>query len=206
MLTCLLRPTSGTAKVAGFDICKQPLEVKARIGYVPDELNLYERLTGLEHLYFVGRMFAMDEDILNYRIAILLDMFELTQKKDDMIVDYSHGMQKKIALACALIHDPEVLFLDEPFSGLDPISSKLCRDLLRALSKEGMTIFLSSHDLELVEKLCDEFAIIDKGRIVTSGTTEIIKNNIGNKNGWLEEIFMEHVKVSTPLDLLKWKK
>ncbi len=207
MLTCLLRPTSGSATVAGFDICREAIKVKSKIGIVPDELNLYERLTGLEHLYFVGRMFGMDEMKLAERVPLLLDLFGLFEKKDEMIIDYSHGMQKKLAIACALVHDPEVLFLDEPFSGLDPISARLCRQLFIELSHDGTTIFLSSHALEVVEKLCDEVAIVNKGEIVTSGSVDDIRKETESKEGSsLEDIFMKLVNASEPRDLLGWKK
>ncbi|MCP4012673.1 MAG: ABC transporter ATP-binding protein, partial [Phycisphaeraceae bacterium] len=163
MLTGLLKITSGSASVLGFDVTTQAVEVKRRIGVVSEELALFDRLTGREYLSFVGRMYGMDRATIRTRGEELLEVMDLDDRKK-LIVDYSHGMQKKLAISAAILHGPELLFLDEPFEGIDAVSSRLIKNILGSLLERQVTIFLTSHILEIVEKLCDQVAIIHHGR------------------------------------------
>ena len=206
MATGLLKPTSGTANVLGYDIAKEPMKIKANIGVLSEDLNLYERLSVSEFLIFVGRIYGMDKDIIEERREELLRLLDLENKENDLVVDCSHGMQKKVALAGALIHNPKILFLDEPFTGIDPISSRTIKDLLESLSKKGTTIFLSSHILEVVEKLCHEVAIINKGTIVGIGSLKKLRKEAKVKeDSSLEDIFLNLVKARPSKGALSWK-
>ncbi|MBC7908926.1 MAG: ABC transporter ATP-binding protein [Pyrinomonadaceae bacterium] len=178
MLTGLLAPTSGRISVLGRDIQTEPLEVKRRIGVVPEDLNLFERLTGAEMLTFTGRMYGLHRQEIAERTAELLDLMELDAEPKKLIVEYSHGMKKKLSLACALIHRPEILFLDEPFEGIDAIASRTLKDLLSRLTARGLTVFLTSHVLEIVERLCTDIAIISAGRLVASGSLDELRRGI----------------------------
>ncbi len=178
MLTGLLAPTSGNIKVLGLDIETQSIEVKRRIGVVPEDLNLFDRLTGVEMLIFTGRMYGLTRAEIAERAEELLALMELDTEPGKLIVEYSHGMKKKLSLACSLIHRPEILFLDEPFEGVDAIASRTLKDLLQRLTERGMTVFLTSHVLEIVERLCTDIAIINKGRLVASGSLDELRRGI----------------------------
>lgn len=197
MLCGQLRPTAGSVTVAGFDMLQQPLDVKRIVGILPEETSLYERLTGREHLEFAGQMYGLSKADAVSRAHNLLDVMELLPDQDKMIVDYSMGMKKKVALACALIHRPRVLFLDEPFNGVDPISVRAIRTVLNQLTQHGTTIFFSSHVMEVVEKLCNRVAIIAHGRIVGEGTIPELRaraQESGSGDSSLEDIFLTLVK------------
>lgn len=170
MIVGLLQPTSGTVRVGGYDVQEQPLLAKSASGYVPDEPNLYAKLTGRELLRFVGDLYGLDRQQVERRIEELLRLFDLTQAAEDTIDSYSHGMQQKIALAAGLIHDPKVLVLDEPTVGLDPKSARLIKDMLRQIATRGAAVFLSTHILEIAERMCDRIGIIDRGRLIAVGT------------------------------------
>jgi ABC-2 type transport system ATP-binding protein len=212
MLTGLLAPTSGQLRVLGRDIMTEPLEVKKRIGVVPEDLNLYERLTGAEMLSFTGRMYGLQPDDIVLRSKELLELMELMEEPKKLIVEYSHGMKKKLSLACALIHRPEILFLDEPFEGVDAIASRTLKDLLSRLTARGLTVFLTSHVLEIVERLCTDIAIIARGQLLASGPLEELRKGIqldGNGTGpvSLEEYFIHVVggtRVGAETDVLQW--
>src|SRR5215213_9813190 len=178
MLTGLLAPTSGTLRVLDLDISSQPMEVKRRIGVVPEDLNLFERLTGAEMLSFTGRMYGLRAEEIAQRSKELLELMELQDEPRKLIIEYSHGMKKKLSLACALIHRPEILFLDEPFEGVDAIASRTLKDLLSRLTARGLTVFLTSHVLEIVERLCTDIAIIAEGRLVAEGPLEELRRGI----------------------------
>ncbi|HEY0077700.1 MAG TPA: ABC transporter ATP-binding protein [Pyrinomonadaceae bacterium] len=178
MLTGLLAPTSGRVRVLGRDLEAEPLEVKRRIGVVPEDLNLFERLTGMEMLTFTGRMYGLTRAEILERGRELLALMELDGEPKKLVVEYSHGMKKKLSLACALIHRPEILFLDEPFEGVDAIASRTLKDLLSRLTARGLTVFLTSHVLEIVERLCTDIAIISKGRLVASGALYELRRGI----------------------------
>jgi len=183
MLTGLLAPSAGSARVLGHDIAREPLEVKRRIGVVPEDLNLFERLTGAEMLSFTGRMYGLGREEIAARSRELLELMELDSEPRRLVVEYSHGMKKKLALACALIHRPEMLFLDEPFEGVDAVASRTLKDLLSRLTARGLTVFLTSHVLEIVERLCTDIAIISGGRLVASGPLEELRRGISVEGG-----------------------
>jgi ABC-2 type transport system ATP-binding protein len=198
MLTGLLAPTSGKLRVLGFDISSQPMEVKRRIGVVPEDLNLFERLTGAEMLSFTGRMYGVPTNEIAHRSKELLDLMDLQDEPKKLIVEYSHGMKKKLSLACALIHRPEMLFLDEPFEGVDAIASRTLKDLLLRLTARGLTVFLTSHVLEIVERLCSDIAIISQGKLLAAGSLDELRKGIrleGDGQGpvSLEEYFIQVV-------------
>lgn len=196
MIVGLLRPTSGSAKVAGYDVQAQPLQAKAASGYVPDTPNLYPKLSGRELLRFVGELYNIDRAQIDRRIKELLKLFDLDHAGDDTIDSYSHGMQQKTAIASALVHDPEVLVLDEPTVGLDPKSARLIKDMLRQMAGRGSAIFLSTHILEIAERMCDRIGIIHNGELIAVGTMEELRNqgqeSTSNLPGGatLEDIFL----------------
>ncbi len=189
MLVGLLRPSSGQAHIGGYDIQGQPLQAKALIGFVPDTPFLYEKLTGLEFLRFVGRLYSLDPQQAGRQAQELLEMFALSERANDLVQGYSHGMRQKLALAAALIHEPRVFFLDEPTVGLDPKSARQVKDLLRQLASRGVCIFMSTHILEIAERMCDRVGIIDRGRLLACGTMEELRAAGGT--GTLEDIFLQ---------------
>jgi ABC-2 type transport system ATP-binding protein len=195
MLTSLLPATSGTARVAGFDIRQEPLEVKRRIGVVPEQLALYERLTAGEQLELVGRLYGLGHADIQRRIPPLLDLLELEDSAGKMILDYSHGMRKKTALACALIHTPEILFLDEPFEGIDPISTRAIKEVLRDMvDRRGTTVFFSTHVMELAERFCEQVGIINKGQLAAVGSIADLRQRAGlPEDAPLEDVFIHTV-------------
>jgi ABC-2 type transport system ATP-binding protein len=176
MIVGLLQPTSGLVKVGGYDVQTQPLRAKAVNGYVPDTPNLYAKLSGREMLRFVGELYNIERDQIDRRIEELLKLFDLENAGDDSIDSYSHGMQQKTALACALMHDPKVLILDEPTVGLDPKSARLIKDILQQMAERGAAIFLSTHILEIAERMCDRIGIINKGELIAVGSMEELRN------------------------------
>ena len=212
MLTGLLAPTSGTLRVLGLDIAQQPMDVKRRIGVVPEDLNLFERLTGAEMLSFTGRMYGLRAEEIAQRSKELLELMDLQNEPKKLIIEYSHGMKKKLSLACALIHRPEILFLDEPFEGIDAIASRTLKDLLSRLTERGMTVFLTSHVLEIVERLCTDIAIISQGKLLASGSLNELRQGIrieGDGEGpvSLEEYFIHIVggtRASGEEEVLQW--
>ncbi len=178
MLTGLLAPTSGRMRLLGLDLEENPIEVKRQIGVVPEGLALFDRLTGAEFLDFVGRMYGLDRPTAAQRSAELLDFMQLADRPKTLITDYSHGMQKKLALAAAVIHTPKILFLDEPFEGVDAIAAGTLKSMLMRMTERGVTIFLTSHVLEIVERLCSHVAIIHKGQLVAQGSLEELRAGV----------------------------
>jgi len=174
MLTGLIPPDSGSIEILGFRLPDDALEIKRRIGLVPDESLLFDRLTGLEFLEFVGRMYGLDRAVAAERARGLMDLFQLEADRK-MIAEYSKGMRKRVAMAASLIHHPDLFLMDEPFEGVDAVGARLMKDILNDQVRRGATIFLTSHVLEVVERLCDRVAIIDHGRIVNSGTLEELR-------------------------------
>lgn len=216
MLTGLLAPTSGKITILGIDLLKNPVEVKRQIGVVPEGMALFGRLTGSEYLNFVGRMYGLDRATTANRAAELLEFMQLADQPKKLVTDYSHGMQKKLALAAAVIHSPKVLFLDEPFEGVDAIAAGTLKAMLQGMIARGATIFLTSHVLEIVERLCSHVAIIHRGRLVASGSLEELRAGVearadgvvaSSSDGklTLEEIFLRTVGTSqTPGQELSW--
>jgi ABC-2 type transport system ATP-binding protein len=189
MIVGLLQPTSGSVKVAGFDLQKQPVQAKAVCGYLPDTPNLYPKLSARELLRFVGDLYEISLEQIEHRSQEMLNLFELTEAADDPIDTYSHGMQQKTALASALLHDPQVLVMDEPTVGLDPRSARLIKDILRQLAERGAAIFLSTHILEIAERMCDRIGIIDNGKLIAVGTMQELRA-LGKGESSLEDIFL----------------
>jgi ABC-2 type transport system ATP-binding protein len=190
MIVGLLQPTSGTVRVAGYDVQTQPVLAKAASGYVPDTSNLYPKLSAKDLLRFVGDLYEMDRQQVERRIDEFLKLFDLTDAANDTIDSYSHGMQQKTALAAALIHDPQVLVLDEPTSGLDPRSARQIKNILRQMAERGTAVFLSTHILEIAERMCDRIGIINEGELVAIGTMDELRQ-LGKGDTSLEDIFLE---------------
>jgi ABC-2 type transport system ATP-binding protein len=207
MLTGLLAASEGSVRVLGSDLAANPVEVKRQIGVVPEGLALFGRLTAPEYLNFVGRMYGLDRDTAAKRTAELLDFMQLADRSKTLVTDFSHGMQKKLAMAAAVIHGPKILFLDEPFEGVDAIASGTLKAMLGRMIARGATIFLTSHVLEIVERLCSHVAIIHKGQLVAQGSLEELRAGVEAREALahpgdgaaphakltLEQIFLETV-------------
>jgi ABC-2 type transport system ATP-binding protein len=196
MLTGLLAPSSGRMELLGLDFQQNPIEVKRQIGVVPEGMGLFERLTGGEYLHFIGRMYGLDRATTEKRTEELLEFMQLADRGKTLIADYSHGMQKKLALAAAVIHGPRILFLDEPFEGVDALAAGALKSLLGRMTERGVTIFLTSHVLEIVERLCSHVGIIHKGKLVAQGSLEELRAGIPGEEGdkkTLEQIFLSIV-------------
>lgn len=191
MLTGLLRPTAGRVFIGGYDVQREPVRAKALLGYVPDEPVLYEKLTGREFLTFMADLYRVDRSRRNERIPELLELFGLTERGDDLIQSYSRGMRQKIAVAGALVHEPRVLILDEPTVGLDPRSARVLKDILRALTGRGVTVFMSTHVLEIAERMCTRVGIIDRGRLISCGTMVELRAQAREDSATLEDIFLK---------------
>jgi ABC-2 type transport system ATP-binding protein len=198
MLTGLLGPSDGAAEILGHDVVADAVEAKRVMGVVPEKTALFERLTGPEYLRFVGRMYGMPRQVIDARTAELMDLMGLTEDTAKLIVDYSHGMRKKLSISAAIIHEPRVLFLDEPFEGIDAVASQLVRSVLNQLVATGVTVFLTSHILEIVEKLCTHVAIIHRGSLVAAGSLDQLRRGEGHcqddaATKTLEELFFSLV-------------
>jgi ABC-2 type transport system ATP-binding protein len=219
MLTGLLAPSSGRIEILGLDLNTHPAEVKRQIGVVPEGMALFGRLTGAEFLTFAGRMYGLDRETAAKRAAELLDFMQLADQPRKLVTDYSHGMQKKLAMAAAVIHGPKILFLDEPFEGVDAIAAGTLKAMLQRMIARGATIFLTSHVLEIVERLCSHLAIIHQGHLVAQGSLEELRAGVEaqtpapSDNGTqpsgekltLEEIFLRIVGGGRPADQeLSW--
>ena len=204
MMVGLLRPSRGEVRIGEIDVWRDPVRAKSLIGVLPEHLNLYERLTGREFLTFAGHMHGVAEAEVGRRAGDLLELLDLRADANGLIVDYSQGMRKKIALGAALIHRPRVLFLDEPFEGIDAVSSRAIRDVLRALTNTGTTIFFSSHIMDVVERLCTRVGIINHGRLVAEGTLDELRRGAGDEDGTLEEVFLTVVGAGNGGRSLSW--
>ncbi|MBN2414093.1 ABC transporter ATP-binding protein [candidate division KSB1 bacterium] len=190
MMTGLLVPSSGSVFINGFDLLKDPINAKSSLGIVPEQVFLYDKLKGREFVEFIATIYRVPPQIARKRLAQLYEIFELEERIDDFIEDYSHGMKQKIALIAALAHDPSVLFLDEPTVGLDPKAVRNLRDLLRGLIKKGKTVFMSTHILEIAGNMCDRIGIIHKGELVALGTPDELKQTSKSGAASLEDIFL----------------
>jgi ABC-2 type transport system ATP-binding protein len=178
MLTGLLAPSAGRVEILGLTLAGNSVSIKSRIGVVPEGMALFGRLTGAEYLNFVGRMYGLDRETAAKRAYELLEFMQLADQPKALVTDYSHGMQKKLALAAAVIHGPEILFLDEPFEGVDAIASGTLKAMLQRMIARGATIFLTSHVLEIVERLCSHVAIIHRGKLVAQGSLEELRAGV----------------------------
>jgi ABC-2 type transport system ATP-binding protein len=202
MLAGLMRPTRGSIRIAGLDVAREPLTVKGLLGIVPEELPLYDRLTGEEYLDLAARLYGLSRSAGRQRAEELLQFLDLAQSRATLVADYSMGMKKKLALAAALIHDPQLLLLDEPLNGVDPISARVVSDLLRKLAARGTTVFFTSHVLDVVERLCDEVGIIHQGRLVAQGTIAAIRAS--QDDARLEDAFLALVSADVSRGDLSW--
>lgn len=220
MLTGLLQPTDGSIQILGLDFAQHPLEVKRQIGVVPEGLALFKRLTATEMLHFAGQMYGLDKPTTRARTDELLEFMNLADEGRKLVADFSHGMQKKLALAAAVIHGPRILFLDEPFEGVDAVASVTLKQMLQGMIARGTTIFLSSHVLEIVERLCSHVAIIDHGKLIAQGSLDQLRVGVhahretlpteqmeSSERLTLEEIFLRIVgreSPSHPTQELSW--
>ena len=199
MLTGLMAPSSGRMQILGLDLSTHLSEVKRQIGVVPEGMALFGRLTGAEYLNFVGRMYGLGRTVAAQRTAELLDFMELSSKPKTLVTDYSHGMQKKLALAAAVIHGPKILFLDEPFEGVDAVASGTLKTMLQRMIARGVTVFLTSHVLEIVERLCTHVGIINNGKLVAQGSLDDLRSGVTSDRGAngektsLEQFFLQTV-------------
>ena len=203
MLTGLLQPTAGAIELLGLDFAAHPLELKRQIGVVPEGLALFGRLTAWEYLRFVGRMYGLDSPTTDRRARELLEFMNLASEPNKLVTDFSHGMQKKLALAAAVIHGPRILFLDEPFEGVDAIAAGTLKTMLQRMTERGATIFLTSHVLEIVERLCSHVAIIHQGKLVAHGSLDELRAGVSGvaESGeklTLEQIFLRIVGGASP--------
>jgi len=202
-LTGLLRPTAGTMRILGIDPLVDPIGVKRRVGVVPEDLALFDRLTAIETLTFVGDVHGIDRATITARLADLLELMDLTSAANTLVADYSHGMRKKLSLAAALLPAPRLLFLDEPFEGIDAVASRQIKDLLQSFVGRGGTIFLTSHILEIVERLSTHIGVIAKGRLVAQGPIDELRAGAAGKRT-LEELFIGLVGGEAHTQRLAW--
>jgi ABC-2 type transport system ATP-binding protein len=190
MMVGLLKPDSGTVTINGKSINENPLDVKRTISFVPDSPEVYEKLTGIEYLNFMGDVYSVPAELRRERLIYLLDLFSLSDSVNDLIQSYSHGMRQKIVLVGAMLHEPDLFILDEPMVGLDPRSSNNLKKYMREHCNEGKTVFFSTHVLEVAEKLCDRIGIINRGKLIACGTMDELKSMAANREN-LENIFLE---------------
>ncbi|MBU1061654.1 MAG: ABC transporter ATP-binding protein [Candidatus Omnitrophica bacterium] len=190
LLAGLLKPTRGSARICGYDIQKDYIKAKSFLSYIPDMPYLYERLTGREFLRFVSEIYLLDEKKTDKKIEDLLETFNIKGYADMLIEEYSHGMRQKLVLSAGLLHDPEVIVVDEPMVGLDPKTSHLVKDIFRKSVQNGTSIFMSTHTLSVAEEVCDRVGIIDNGNLIAIGTIDELRKTSG-VDGKLEEIFLK---------------
>jgi ABC-2 type transport system ATP-binding protein len=190
MLGGILAPTSGTVAICGINMEEHPEKAKSKIGFIPDRPYLYEKLTGMEFLRFTADLYGVDEDAFLRKAREKLEMFSLTDWSDELIESYSHGMKQRLVMAAALLHDPEVIIVDEPMVGLDPVAINLVKNLFQRLAKQGVTVFMSTHTLKVAEDVCDRIGIIHKGSLIALGTTEDLKRDAHAAEADLEQVFI----------------
>jgi ABC-2 type transport system ATP-binding protein len=204
LLNCIIKPTSGTASIMGYDIMKESMKVKRVTGLLAESPGLFEKLSAYEFLEFMGALYDVDQAILPDRSNELLTLFGLYERRNQLLEGYSRGMKQKVLIAAALIHDPPILFLDEPTSTLDPRAALMVKDLIKGLAeKAGRTIFICSHILPIVEELCDRIGIINQGSMIALGTAEDLKSRTGTET--LEEAFMALTGGVEEKELLAWR-
>ncbi len=191
MITGILKPSTGSIYLGGYDLLADPLQAKAITGYIPDRPNLYPKLTGREFLNFMCDLYRVPGKHAERRIDEVLEEYSLTQWQDELIESFSHGMKQRLATCAALVHDPRVLIVDEPMVGLDPHGARNLKDAFKRYAKAGVTIFLSTHSLNVAEELADNLAIINKGAILTTGTLDDIRELTGKHDEGLEDMFLE---------------
>jgi len=188
MMAGLLQPTDGSVLICGHDVQKEPLQAKALTGFIPDRPFLYEKLTATEFMRFIAELYGMHAP--NNRINALLDLFNLSDWRDELVENFSHGMKQRLVMASALIHDPKVLIVDEPMVGLDPRGARLVKDIFKDLASKGVAVFMSTHTLEIVEQMCTRVAIINQGSLIAEGSVEELGRMARMENSHLEPIFL----------------
>jgi len=191
MMGGILEPTSGSVMIAGISMKDHPEKAKSKIGFIPDRPYLYEKLTGMEFLKFVADLYGVDSDIFSEKAEQHLKMFSLLDWSNELIESYSHGMKQRLIMAAALLHDPEVIIVDEPMVGLDPVAIMMVKDLFRNLAKQGVSVFMSTHTLKIAEDICDRIGIIHKGHLIATGTTDDLQRKAQVTDADLEQIFLK---------------
>lgn len=191
MIAGILRPTSGTVTVAGFDVFRNPLAAKQRLGFIPDRPFVYDKLTGAEFLRFVAGLYGQSGPEIDRRVDELLELFELTPWKHELTESYSHGMRQKLIISSALVHRPEVIVVDEPMVGLDPKSARLLKNIFRHFVDRGGTVLMSTHTLEVAEVMCDQIGIVYGGQIAAAGTMAEIRAQTSSGSASLEDVFLK---------------
>jgi ABC-2 type transport system ATP-binding protein len=194
MLSGVLEPTSGSIMIAGISMKDHPEKAKSKIGFIPDRPYLYEKLTGMEFLKFVADLYGVDSDLFSKKASEHLKMFSLLDWSNELIESYSHGMKQRLIMAAALLHDPEVIIVDEPMVGLDPVAIMMVKDLFQNLAKQGVTVFMSTHTLKIAEDICDRIGIIHKGHLIATGTTDDLKRKAQVTDADLEQVFLNLTK------------
>lgn len=190
MMGGILAPTEGTVKIAGIDMQLEPEKAKSKIGFIPDRPYLYEKLTGMEFLKFTADLYRVSEDVFEVTAFEILKNFSLAEWAHELIESYSHGMKQRLVMSAALLHDPEVIIVDEPMVGLDPAAIMMVKNLFRKLAAQGVTIFMSTHTLKVAEDTCDRIGVIHKGRLIAMGTTEELKREVNVTEADLERVFL----------------
>lgn len=190
MLGGILAPSFGTIAIGGISMDEYPEDAKRKIGFIPDRPYLYEKLTGMEFLKFTASLYNVDENVFLQKAETQLKVFSLTDWRNELIESYSHGMKQRLIMASALLHDPEVIIVDEPTVGLDPAAVKMMKELFKSLAKQGITIFMSTHTLTVAEAICDRISIIRRGKLIATGTTEDLQREAGVTDTDLEEAFL----------------
>jgi len=190
MIGGILAPTAGTVTVAGIDIQKEPEKAKSKIGFIPDRPYLYEKLTGREFLKFTADLYGVPDDIFSKKAQQNLEMFSLADWSDELIESYSHGMKQRLIMSAALLHDPEIIIVDEPMVGLDPVAIMLVKDLFQRLAHKGVTVFMSTHTLAVAEDVCERIGVINKGHLIASGTTAELQREANVTDAALEQVFL----------------
>ncbi|HUW21419.1 MAG TPA: ABC transporter ATP-binding protein [Candidatus Bathyarchaeia archaeon] len=198
MLTGVLMPTSGTIEIGGYDLEKDPVKAKQLIGYIPDDPYVYPELTGREFLYLVGRLFEVKN--LEEKIKKLLLVYKLEKTVDGPFKDYSRGNKQKLTILAAFLHQPEILIIDEPMIGLDPLSVQITIDLFKEFARKKGSIFVSTHTLDIAEKICDRIGVIDQGRLIFEGTIRQLEKIVKKKGQHLEELFLKLTAVNSKQD------
>jgi len=190
MMGGVMAPTEGTITIAGIDMQAEPRKAKRKVGFIPDRPFLYEKLTGLEFMQFTADIYGVPEELFPDKAAAILALFSLADWSNELIESYSHGMKQRLIMAAALLHDPEVLIVDEPMVGLDPLAIIMVKNLFKRLASQGVTIFMSTHTLKVAEDICDRIGIIVRGRLIASGTAADLRREANISSADLEQVFL----------------
>jgi len=190
MIGGLLASSAGSVTVAGIDIQQEPEKAKSKIGFIPDRPYLYEKLTGMEFLKFTADLYGVPDNLFSQRAAQNLELFSLADWADELIESYSHGMKQRLIMSAALLHDPEVIIVDEPMVGLDPMAIMMVKDLFKRLAHNGVTVFMSTHTLAVAEDICERIGVINKGQLIASGTTADLQRKANSSDAALERVFL----------------